>query len=145
MTDRMGTTNVGCSYDLGTNHPALTFTVKIAIPLSGTAWTTISAVVPMTNRMGARWFAKVCCTYYLITYQPRGTLVVCITISLTFCAWPTISTVIPMAYWIRANIRSLAYVDLTWDLDTGQSVLTFTVIVTVTFALGTGSKVTTVI
>jgi hypothetical protein len=145
MADRMGTTNVSCSYDLGTNHPALTFTVKITIPLSGTAWAAIFAVVPMTDRMGARLLAKVCFSTYLITHQSRAAFCICITISLAFCTWSAIFAIIPMAYGVWASIRSFAYVDLIWDLVTGQSVLTFTVAIAITFSFGTGGAILTVV
>jgi hypothetical protein len=50
-----------------------------------------------------------------------------------------------MTNGVWTNCRSLAYVDLTWDLDTGQSVFTLAVIITVTFAFNTRPTIAAII
>ena len=123
--------HVHFTYDLPTNQASTTLAVTIAVSLSKVAWSTVSAIVPVTDRMRTAYIGG---TYDLGANHPVLALTIKITIPLPCTAWAAVSAVVPMTNRMRAYSRSLAYVNLTGNLGTRQSVLTFTIAIAVTFS-----------
>jgi hypothetical protein len=60
-------------------------------------------------------------------------------------ARPAILAIIPVTDGMRTKTGSLAYVDGTWNLVTGQAGLTFTITIAIAFSFGTGTAISTVV